>query len=428
MVSQRKILFFGGLFLPIIMLFMMLAHVPVANAKGLGVTDLRIGQHPDKIRIVIDIDRHTEFRAFVLAAPYRVVVDFPEFEWRAGNDINNKQKLVSGFRYGQLQSGVSRIVFDTFAPPIIQNAFILPAENNLPHRLVLDVRPGSAQEFQARQNVFFGKERLDQLRSATNTPPNLLDRPVASAAPPPPQRKTARKAPPQKQRHIIVIDPGHGGNDPGAVASNGMREKDVVLALSRELRSQLEATGRYQVIMTRDSDKFIRLHERVIIARNARADLFVSIHADSMQNRNVRGASIYTLSQTASDGEAAKLAERENRSDIIAGFDLATEQDDIADILIDLAMRDTMNQSKMFANLVVRQMENSQIRLLPRPHRYAGFAVLKAPDVPSVLVEAGFLSNSQDANMLSQRDYQQRVARALLQAIDGHFNKKAAQN
>ena len=242
--------------------------------------------------------------------------------------------------------------------------------------------------------------------------------PVASADihPPPPWRARARGGKP-----IIVVDAGHGGIDPGTHGTNGLQEKDVVLAVGKRLRDALEATGHYKVQLTRDSDVFIPLRGRVDIARAAHGDLFVSLHADSNDHHEVRGASIYTLSEDASDKEAAKLAEKENMSDVIAGVDLTGQNSPVASILIDLAQRDTLNRSARFAETVVAKLPQATMVRPSTPHRAAGFAVLKGPDIPAVLIELGYLTNTEDESEMATSAWRTRVAQAIRDAIDTHF-------
>ncbi len=251
--------------------------------------------------------------------------------------------------------------------------------------------------------------------AAPLTPPAQLAALVTPAAVP---GKPRRGAPTGKP--VIALDPGHGGVDPGATGYNGIHEKDITLATAREVRRQLEATGRYRVMMTRDEDEFIPLRERVARAREADAQLFISLHADSIVGSQIRGMSIYTLSDKASDHEAETLAAKENRSDAIGGIDLSHENDQVATILIDLAQRDTRNHSRHFAGLVLHEVGHIQ-KLLPKADRSAGFAVLTAPDVPSVLIEMGYLSSPEDAGLLTQADHRQRLAASLVHAIDGYF-------
>jgi N-acetylmuramoyl-L-alanine amidase len=246
--------------------------------------------------------------------------------------------------------------------------------------------------------------------------------PQVAAAPPAaavPARRGSALRPPGKR--VVVIDPGHGGQDPGAIGATGTYEKNVTLQVSRDIKRQLESTGRYRVLLTRDRDVFLRLRERVQKARDWKADLFISVHADSIGTTDLRGASIYTLSDTASDAVAAALAARENRADIIAGVDLSQESREVANILIDLAQRETMNNSASFAHILVREL-GREIRLQSvKPHRFAGFAVLKAPDVPAVLMELGYLSNRQDESLLKQAAHRRRVALGVQRAIDAFF-------
>jgi len=221
---------------------------------------------------------------------------------------------------------------------------------------------------------------------------------------------------------VVVIDPGHGGVDPGAIGAGGTREKDIVLSVGLALRDALRARGNYRIVMTRDGDRFVRLGDRVRIARRANADLFVSLHADAAAGRTARGAGVYTLSEKSSDREAAALARRENRSDIIAGVDLSDEADDVTSILIDLAQRETMNQSATLAQTVVVEL-GQRITMRSNPHRFAGFRVLKAPDVPSVLVEIGFLTNRQEEAQLKSSRTRQQIADGLADAIDAYFRR-----
>lgn len=264
--------------------------------------------------------------------------------------------------------------------------------------------------------------------SAPATTPTVT--PVATPEPEPeqaalPARAPAQAAPqPRSPRNegkaVIVLDPGHGGVDPGALGVSGIYEKHITLAMARELKTQLERSGRYKVHLTRDRDIFIRLRERVAIARQYGADLFISLHADSVNNPQLAGLSVYTLSQTASDSEAQSLADKENKADLLAGIDLSHESADVANILIDLAQRETMNRSAGFAGGVVDEL-GRDTTLLGNTHRFAGFAVLKAPDVPSILVELGYLSNPDEERKLRQPDYRAKLAKGIARAVDRHF-------
>lgn len=251
---------------------------------------------------------------------------------------------------------------------------------------------------------------------------------AAMAVPAPqPMEPVEPRALPADGKPVVVIDPGHGGVDPGAIGVSGIYEKYITLAVARELKASLEKNGRYKVYLTRDRDIFIRLRDRVAIARQYNADLFISLHADSVANPQLKGLSVYTLSQNASDSEAQALADKENKADLIAGIDLSHESADVANILIDLAQRETMNRSAGFAGGVVDEVGREQT-LLGNTHRFAGFAVLKAPDVPSVLVEMGYLSNETEERNLRQPEYRVKLAKGISRAVDRFFlqGQKAA--
>jgi N-acetylmuramoyl-L-alanine amidase len=223
-------------------------------------------------------------------------------------------------------------------------------------------------------------------------------------------------------KRVIAIDPGHGGVDPGTVGGSGTYEKHITLSMAREIRDRLQATGRYKVVLTRDRDIFVRLRDRIAVSREAGAELFVSIHADAIENRRIRGLSVYTLSEKASDKEAAALAEKENKADLIAGIDLTKETPEVTNILIDLAQRESMNQSARFAARLVKELAR-ETKLLRNTHRFAGFVVLKAPDVPSVLMELGFLSNRQDEAALKRKSYRAKLIAAMARASDAYFSR-----
>lgn len=414
------------------------------SAIALDVEGVRFGAHPDKTRLVIELSEKTDFRSFVLPADgdksYRLVVDMPEFEWKAGEISKPPKTTILDVRSGTLKPGIKRLVVDLEKPAKLIGAFHLPKASGKPDRLVIDFKTITANQFAATKQEIIGSLKEDaanlnlliakhtakdiaedgQVKTSKNgiiLPPRKPQTPQALTQTIQPAVKTPLRKP------LIVIDAGHGGADPGAIGAGRLKEKNVTFSAAKQLKKQLEATGRYRVALTRTSDKYLKLYKRVSIARSKEADLFISLHADSINKSSVRGASIYTLSNKASDKQTARLAARENQVDLIAGVDLSHEDKDVANILIDLAMRETMNQSKFFANTVVSKMRNRGIRVLPRPHRYAGFAVLKAPDIPSVLVEMGFMSNRNEARLLSTADYQRKIASALTDSIDTYFQK-----
>ncbi len=322
----------------------------------------------NKVRILFFSKSYLGGNIFTLNNPKRLVVDFKSKKSIKSNF--KKITLLNDYRIGKLEGGGTRIVFDlekklkkfSYTPVIF--------EFNKNYSLIID--------------LYFEKY---------STP-----------------KKT------------IVIDPGHGGRDPGASRGN-LKEKNITLLASKYLAQLLRNKG-YEVYLTRNNDRFIRLSNRVKFARKKSADLFISIHADSTYNKNTRGMSIYSLSEKASDILSQSLAESENKVDLIGGVDLEEVEKEVSDILIDLTRRETKNSSIEFAQLFIKYSKNSDINLLTRPHRQAGFAVLKAPDVPSVLIEMGFISNRQDYNLLMNEEYRRGIMKHLSNVVDQYLEKR----
>jgi N-acetylmuramoyl-L-alanine amidase len=377
---------------------------------------LRVGVHGSKTRIVMDMDGPVKFSSFALADPYRVVLDLSEVDFTlAVPRLTQKTGGVSGYRFGLFEPGMSRVVIDLAEPRIIASTFELPPSNNRGHRLVIDLQKVSRPVFLATsaQSV---SARIQERRRA-RPPDRIKPRSIGASNPQTPNLGAPTR---KKKKRVIVLDPGHGGVDPGAIGISGIYEKTVVLAAALTLKRVLETTGRYSVVLTRKNDRFLRLRERVAASRAVDADLFISLHADSITDSRLRGASIYTLSEQSSDKEAARLAEQENKSDIIAGMNFSDKTPEVTNILIDLAQRETMNQSARFAGFLTQELR-SAVRTHRRAHRFAGFAVLKAPDVPSVLLEIGYLSNREEERMLRSRAFQERIAVAVRRGIDHYF-------
>lgn len=392
----------------LLLLAALLPAAPAGAADGV-VRDIRIGRHPDKVRFVIDLSRPLEFRIFSIPDPYRVVIDLPEVEFAPGAERESRPAgPVSGYRFGLLQPGTSRIVIDAVEPVSVVSAFALPADAQYGPRLVVDLKKVGRAAFLAES---------DRSLAARENRPQPAMRPAEPVQPPVLARPERRP----KDRIVVAIDAGHGGVDPGTIGASGAYEKDVVLNAARVLKRELERSGRYQVLLTRDRDVFLPLRERIAVARRGNADIFLSLHADSIPSSNLRGASVYTLSETASDKEAELLASNENKSDIIAGINFQAETPEVTSILIDLAQRETMNHSARFAGILVREL-GAEVTMLRTAHRFAGFAVLKAPDVPSVLVELGYLSNRQDEKLLMSDGHLQKVARSLRRSLDRYFD------
>ncbi len=391
---------------------------PRPAMAGAVVTDLRVGHHSDVTRLVLDIDHQVRFNVFTLTVPDRVVVDLSEVGWRLpSRPLPERTGLLQSLRYGLFKSGTSRLVLDVTQPVDILDAYLLKPEKGGAFRLVLDLVERGQGKTIAKAEVgrtgVVSRVGPTQAVPASRSPSST----EVAALPIPVQ---PRKPTGTSKRRVIVLDPGHGGVDPGATGISGIYEKRITLAVAHLFKKKLEGTGRYRVIMTRERDIFIRLRDRVRFARDAGAELFISLHADSVRNRKIRGLAVYTLSERASDREAGMLAEKENKSDLIAGIDLSGESREVTNILIDLAQRESMNQSARFASRLVKELAR-ETKLLRNTHRFAGFAVLKAPDIPSVLLELGFLSNPKDEKALKSRRYRNKLATALTRGVDRYF-------
>ena len=394
------------LLIPLIYLLCM-AQVALAAPQ---VSGARIGVYPGKTRVVLDVSSTVSFRVFTLPEPYRVVLELPEVTWAHDLRSPSNGGLVTGMRFGLFKPGLSRVVLDSAVPVRIVKAFTIhPTARGRPHRVVLDLA-------RTTKNAFMQTYLKDVQRPRNSVKERSPQRTVV------PLTRSKRN-----KKIVIMIDPGHGGVDPGAISRSGAWEKHIVLAFSKELRRQLVATGRFDVRLTRHRDVFIRLRQRIAKARAVGANLFLSIHADSIHNRRVRGTSVYTLSKRASDKEAAALARKENKSDLIAGVDLKKQSSDVVNILIDLAQRETMNESALFAQQLVSELAKVR-KMLRNTHRFAGFAVLKAPDIPSVLIELGYLSNRTDEKLLLDPKQHRRMASSITRAIQRYFERQQALN
>ena len=387
----------------------------VAASKFPVAIDARLAGDARQTRFVLDLDKAIQFRAFALADPYRVVVDIPQVSFRlAAGTGTTGRGLIKAYRYGLVMPGGSRIVFDLTGPAKIANSYVLEAANGQPPRLVLELE-------QVDRNSFVQSIAVDsrpELRPAIADGADAAVAAEAAASPKP--------AAPPDLRPVVVIDPGHGGIDNGT-QSSGESEKNLVLGFGLALRDRIEKSGKYRVVMTRTDDTFIPLADRVRIARNQSAALLVSIHADALPRRegDAQGATIYTLSDRASDAEAERLAEAENKADAIGGVNLTEEPTEVADILIDLAQRETRTFSHRFARLLMGEMK-STARMHKHPLKSAGFKVLKAPDVPSVLIELGYVSNKGDLEHLVSENWRSRTVGSMAQAIDAFFAKRLA--
>jgi N-acetylmuramoyl-L-alanine amidase len=389
-----------------------------------AITDARLGVEPGLTRVVISLSQRSDFKVFTLADPYRVVIDMSEVDWKvkSGTKLSG-QGLVAGMRYGLFKAGTSRVVLDLMEPSEVARAEFLPPASGEPLRLLIDLRPVPDTQFRAQlKSNTVAYSAIAAIAPVTKPAARTLTS-SGSGAGAGALGGSAAKQPteePKRGKPLIVIDPGHGGIDPGAIGST-INEKQLTLAVAKALKKELEDTGKFRVLLTRSRDVYIPLRERFGLAREKGAELFISLHADSHNNPLTRGASVYTLSEKASDAESEALAAKENKSDIIAGVDLSKQSNVVSNILIDLAQRDTKNMSTRFASLLVRELKE-QTMLLGNTHRFAGFAVLKAPDVPSVLVEMGYISSSKDEALLSSSGHQKKLARAVRQAVENYFS------
>jgi N-acetylmuramoyl-L-alanine amidase len=391
-------------------------HSTIAASDIPVASDVRLAGDAKQTRFVLDLDKKIQFRAFPLADPYRVVVDIPEVSFQLPASVGTSGRgLIKAFRYGLVMPGGSRIVFDLTGPARIANSYVLDAANGQPPRLVLELEEVDRTSFVQS----LAAESRPELRPAIA----IATDPATAAAS---EATTAAKPAAADRRPLIVIDPGHGGIDNGT-QSHSESEKNLVLGFGLALRDRIEKSGKYRVVMTRTDDTFIPLADRVRIARNQSAALFVSIHADALPRNegDAQGATIYTLSDKASDAEAERLAEAENKADAIGGVNLTEEPTDVADILIDLAQRETRTFSNRFARLLMGEMK-STVRMHKHPLKSAGFRVLKAPDVPSVLIELGYVSNKGDLEHLVSENWRSRTVGSMAQAIDAFFAKRLA--
>lgn len=371
-----------------------------ASAAGLEVRDIRIGVHEGATRFVVDLSDKVEPRVFGLPDPFRVVIDLPEVNFSLSEErIGDGAGLISKLRYGLFRPGTSRFVLDLTTPAKVSKQFLLRPDGDKPWRLVLDIEPTTRADF------------IASMRPKAETVPR-----VASKPPPPVSR-------PPNEKPVVVIDAGHGGVDPGAIGVSGVYEKKIALDYSRDVAKRLRATGLYKVVLTRDRDIFLPLRERVRIARAAGADLFLSLHANTHPKRATKGFSVYTLSNRASDKEAAALAALENKSDVIGGVDLGDYSDDVQNILIDFAQAKTNELSVKFARENLVGEIGQRARLLGRPWRSAGFAVLKAPDVPSVLLELGYISNPAEERLLVSKAHREKMSGAIVRAVGAYFKE-----
>lgn len=373
-----------------------------ASLPLLTASNLRMAGDAARMRVVIEFDRDPAVKWFLLKGPHRLALDIDESRFGIDPSQTAARGLITEVRYGALSSGRSRIIFAANGPFRVEKAEAMKNETAPGYRLVVDMVAAPEAEFDAK---------MAEIASVTGS--------TKAAA----KGDRLGEGAQGDGRFTIVIDPGHGGIDGGARGVSGTAEKSVTLAFALELKKLLSETGLYTVYLTREKDEFLALDERVRIARQHNADLFVSLHADSIKLHNIRGATIYTISEEASDGVAAEIAESENKADEIAGLAPDMQAPEVADILIDLLRRETQGLSVRFARSLAGELTGS-VELINNPLRSAGFRVLRAPDVPSVLMELGYLSNPKDELLLKDPEWRARVAKGLAGSISLYVKSK----
>jgi N-acetylmuramoyl-L-alanine amidase len=384
-----------------------------AFASGVQRVDVR----DDRIIVQFDgvVDKASSFE---IEGPQRIALDVGGAE--RSQNASQGGGVVSAVRQAQFSPGTARIVFDLTRPAVVSGGGFSADGRTL----TLALRPVGPGDFS--QSARGGRKIFVPPASHRSAPPRTKYNIVVPLDPPSAGLPRPRILGPAG-RPLVVIDAGHGGHDPGSISPvSGVREKDITLGIALRIRDELLASGRVRVALVREDDRFYVLRERTAIARNIGADLFISVHADSAGASEASGATIYTLSEVASDREAAALAARENKSDIINGVNLSGENADIANILVDLAQRETMNASAGFAQLLRRESAGL-IPFRTGYHRMAGFAVLKAPDTPAILLETGYLTNADDVRRLASPEGQKRIAQGVRKAVEIHFAKRMAQ-
>jgi N-acetylmuramoyl-L-alanine amidase len=383
------------------------APVAVAPLALPNVMDVRVTTAPERARLVVDLADKTDFALVSLAEPNRLAIDVRAATFSVPEPTGEpagEGGIVLQYLVEQAAPDRVRTTLTLGAPAQVQQAYVLDAFEDQPARLVVDIIPATEEEFAANvaRALALSSGAAAPAVADTSTPAGGSEIPIDS-------------------RPLVVIDPGHGGIDSGAETADGVKEKDIVLAFALKVQQLLVESGRFDVALTREDDTFLRLEERVALARDNKADLFISIHADSFQQNDIRGASVYTRDENATDVLDKVLADRENKTDIIAGFAMPQMAPEVVDILLDLMRREMRHQSYMAAQSIVHQLEPS-VQLRRFPVRQADFFVLQAPDVPSVLLELGYLSNAQDRANLLEGEWQNRTANALARGISSYFD------
>lgn len=402
-------------------------------AKQNDVVNIRLSTATDSARIVIENTEKIDFNAFTLEKPFRLVVDLKNTNMDIQAPSFKANKVVDSLRVGKLSETDTRLVFDMNIKTKIAKTFYLKPNGDIKnHRIVIDL------EFDKKEldnEDIIGK--LIEENNLYSVEPNVLndiidnvladnaiiknnEQKILNQIPKTqstPQYNTTK----ERRKPRIIIDAGHGGKDPGTIGLRSTKEKIITLTYAKSLKEALDKTGKYKVYLTRNQDFFVELRERVSIARRYKGDLFISIHADSAMNTNARGLSIYTLSQKASDTRTARLAQKENKADIIGGLNLYGEYQYTINTLVDISRRQAMNDSKKFAKILEKQLKDRDVQALGTMIKYANFAVLTSADMPSILLELGFLSNKTDERMIRSSSYKTKIVNSIVSAVNIYF-------
>lgn len=381
----------------LLLVFPALLHAAAAQEPTPHVAyDAAVLAEGDAVTIKVDLDRELEFSLLLFESPYRIVIDLPSTRFLLSEDRLRPAGMFQSMSYGAVSDSRSRMVIELSRPFGIARAEIVDGDGSLGPQLVLRIEAADLETFRAAVAA--------QPRPGAETTAESRGDRVAE------ERAGADRL------FTVVVDPGHGGIDSGAVGDNGTLEKTITLAFGKVLADTLNRRGNVRAVLTREDDIFLSLKERVRIARQNGADLFISVHADSIRLDDFRGATVYTLSDRASDSVARQVARQENRSEILAGMETVTSDEVVADILVDLTRRETSGFSISFADQLVTSLKD-KVRLINDPHRYAGFHVLRAPDVPSVLFEMGYLSNADDEALMGDPEWRISTARTVADAV-----------
>ncbi|MGI9408415.1 MAG: N-acetylmuramoyl-L-alanine amidase [Hyphomicrobiaceae bacterium] len=383
-------------------------HSPPVFAAETIATEITVSVQDQQTRIAVNLSAKTGYRIVTLPDPYRVVIDLNNVAFKLPAETGEKSiGLVKAFRFGRLKENKARIVIDTTGPVSVEKDGLVP--NDAGARLNITLANTTERAF---GKTYRRRKRREAVRKQDEAAWGTITQP----------------AKPKGSKRVVIIDPGHGGVDAGAISQARAREKDIVLEFAHELRRALEKNKRYRVLMTRRKDVFVPLRHHVRFARKHGADLFISIHADNIAEKayaGISGATVYTLSDRGSDAVARELARRENKSDVIAGVEIQEQTSAVANILIDLVQRETNARSDVLAQVLLANIRKST-PLSRGPHRSAAFAVLKAPDVPSALIELGYLSNQKDEKRLASSAWRAKVASAIAKAVHGYFVRQGS--